>query len=292
MRGRVSARVHLDLSHPSSSKKLPTRFVDLHPRPPCLTIEGVTPEAERVIAIVGTRHAGIGTIEGTRALARACVARGAVVASGGALGLDGAAHEGALDAGGITWAILPGGWEHPSPATHKPLFRRILECGGTLVWGAPPNTQAGVNMRPYFDRNAILAGIADAVIIVQCPVGRSGTKNTAMYARERGKPIWMVPPTPWLDGKGALQEVELGAQWLYDLDDVFRSLEEPPAAAGPRTDPGEQLLLDLLGSGPQHTDELVKRSGLTAPAVSRALLTLSLDSVVVDGPDGRYRRCR
>jgi DNA processing protein len=292
MRGRVSPRVHLDLSDSASAKQLPTRFADLRPRPPCLTIDGADPEAERVIAIVGTRQAGIGTIAGTRALAAACVARGAVVASGGALGLDRAAHEGALDAGGITWAILPGGYEHPSPPTHKPLFRRIIECGGTLVWGALPDTKPSQNPAPYYERNGILAAIADAVIITQCPVAKTGTKNTAAWARDFGKPVWMVPPAPWLDGKGALQEVELGAQWLYDLEDVFRSLEEPPAAPAPRTDPGEQLLLDLLGSEPQHPDELVKRSGLPAPAVSRALLTLSLDSVVVDGPDGRYRRCR
>ena len=266
------------------------------PRLRDVSVEGSL-EAERVVAIVGPREPWPGVLEGPRVIAGECARRGIVVASGGARGVDRAAHEGALDAGGVSWAVLPCGADHVSPTEHRALFGRIAQAGGALVWPYAPNQKSGLGT--FTKRNEVLVGLADAVIVTQAPEFGSGTQNTMGHAKKRQCPLWVVPPVPWVRGVAAVAALGGGARPLYSLEPLFRSLgldvsaeSGPLGSLPPRQDPTEQSLILALASGPRHPDDLVSACGGSVAAVHRALLTLSLDSVVVDGPDGRYRLCR
>lgn len=269
-----------------------------------LSVEGGELDADLVVGIVGTREAGPIMTEAARWIARRCAEEGFVVASGGARGIDAAAHEGALEVDArLTWAVLPGGCNGFYPESNRSLFDRIRAGGGRLVWTFPPEQAP---WRTFHERNRILVELADAIIVVESP-HRSGTKNTVGHARAAKKPIWVVPPVPWADCSGNDDILNAGANLLETMEPFFESFGIGPrhdaasatslplfpegvGASGPMTD--EQLILGKLGSEPRHPDEIVRMVGLSLPRVSRALLTLSLDAVVVVGPDGRYRRCR
>ena len=287
----MSGRVHFDVD---DRRSLPSRLQHVE-RLNALTIEGGELEAAKVVAIIGTREPSAIMVEAAKWIAAACVTEGWVVASGGARGIDAAAHEGTLATeGGVTWSILPTGCEHVYPRKHRTLYERIVRTRGRLVWPFNPNTQA--LRENFYERNRIVAEIADAVIIVEAP-NQSGTKNTAKAARHARKPIWVVPPVPWADCAGNRDEIGLGGRPLHRMEDFFHSFErvgqcELPFSASREADVAqEQKILQCLGSEPRHPDEIVAESGLPFAVVSRALLTLSLDTVVVVAPDGRYRRC-
>lgn len=273
-----------------------------------LTVEGGSLEARHVVAIVGTREADPAMLEGARWIAQRCAERGIVVASGGAYGIDAAAHEGAMACPhGETWVVLGHGCDLVYPPEHEALYERIVESGGRLVWPFKMGTEQQRWMFRY--RNGVLVALADAVIMVQCDWPKSGALNTTEHARKQKKPLWAVPPVPWVDNKGARELLRGGARPLYRLDDLFASLEgrddgygdlplfdvsrsSDSSEAEPEPATDEERIVRLLGDRPRHPDELVSASGLSFGSVSRALLTLSLDSVVVVDPDGRYRRCR
>lgn len=286
-------RVHYDVRDLAS---LPRRLRNAGL--PALTLAGAPLEAERVVAIVGTRDASPIMAEATRWLAGVFVREGWVVASGGADGIDAVAHKGALSAGGVTWAVLPSGCEETFPAHHKGLFERIADEGGTLLWPfAPRQLPLPKN---FHARNRVLVAISDAVVIVESP-HRSGTRSTARFARAAKKPVWVLPEVPWADCGGNGDEIRLGGRPLRRMNEFFESFQtlEAPHPLFARLGPtqngetsAEDRLLRCLGEEPKHPDDLVRESGLKFAEVSRALLTLSLDTVVVVGPDGRYRRCQ
>ncbi len=285
----MSGRVHFDVGDRS---RLPSRL-KLVKGLRGLTIEGGEVEADKVVAIIGTREASPIMLEAAKWIATSCVENGWVVASGGALGIDAAAHEGTLATkDGVTWAILPTGCELVYPPAHKELYQRIVQTRGRLVWPFPPNSGAYLN---FHERNRVVAEIADAVIIVEAPHD-SGTKSTAKYARRARKPIWVVPSVPWADCGGNGDEIGLGGRPLHRMENFFQSFEpkaqsELPFASQDGDGEREQKVLGCLGDELKHPDELVFETGLSFAVVSRALLTLSLDTVVVVAPDGRYRRC-
>lgn len=292
----MSGRVHFDVRDRGALPSRLRRFVGLRG----LSVEGGDLEAEHVVAIIGKREASPLLVEATKWIAAKCVEAQWVVVSGGAVGIDAAAHEGAMLAGGVTWAVLPGGADNVFPPERGLLYDRIAPAGGALVWPFPRESE--IERWHFHFRNRVVAALADAIIIVECP-HKSGTKNTAYWARRARKPIWVVPAVPWGDCGGNRDEIGLGGRPLYRMDDFFRSfdpnaqVELPFACTAPdsTTDPvvgaHEQQVLDCLGDELKHPDEIVFQTGLSFAVVSRALLTLSLDTVVVVGPDGRYRRC-
>ncbi len=174
------------------------------------------------VAIVGTRHPTAEAEAFTRILAAAIVGEGWAVWSGGAKGIDAAAHEGALERGGVTVAVIPNGLDAPYPKANADLFARVLAAGGTLV---SPQADGGKPLLGAFHRrNAVLAALTFATIVVQAGE-KSGARSTARSARALGRPLWVVPQPPWEErGRGCALELAMGARLLVSEDALVKEL--------------------------------------------------------------------
>lgn len=143
------------------------------------------------IAIVGTRRPPPEAWRYTHWLAATLARKGATIVSGGAYGIDAAAHEGALSVRGRTLAVLPTSVNRFSPSGNSGLFRRILAQQGGLIGFLDERD------KPRFhERNAAIAALTDHVILVSAPI-KSGARNTAAEARRFARPLWVVPGSPW-----------------------------------------------------------------------------------------------
>lgn len=276
----------------------PPRLRTLARPPSCLSWRGGPLDAERVVAVVGSRAAHPEAQSFASTLAATLVRAGAVVASGGALGIDAAAHRGALDAGGRTWVVAGTGCEHCFPPEHAGLFERVAQGPGGVLWPFPPSSEARGGS--FVARNRVLVAMADAVVVVQAGLP-SGALNAAATARRLARPLWVVPAPPWLGPAfdGSRRLLEQGARPLHSVDALLGSLALPPAgSAGPeRTSRAplrplsdtEAAVLRATSHLPLHLDEIASRAHSAAPAVMAALLTLALEDVVVEGPPGFFR---
>jgi DNA processing protein len=274
----------------------PSRLRSLARPPATITLRGGPIEADRVVAVVGSREAHPDAIALARDLAATLAREGIVVASGGAAGIDAAAHEGALDAGGTTWCIAGTGENHCYPPEHASLFERIASGRGVMMWPFPPDLSA--RARAFPERNRVLVALSDAVVVVQAGL-RSGALSTAARARRQRKPLWVVPVSPWLrddrfDFDGSRRLLDDGARPLQTARPLLHSLAhltrgEPDRS---RSDAAGRLLAGLPGpfDAPVHLDEIAARAHLSPQAATAALLTLALENVVVEGPPGFFRR--
>lgn len=172
-------------------ERYPNRLREIH-NPPCvLYVDGILPDIDNlaVIGIVGTRKASTYAIKVTHIMSRGITECGALVVSGGALGVDTAAHKGALTAGGNTVAVLGCGLGASYLNENKPL-RDIIKNNGALVTEYPPFTKASRTTFPM--RNRIISGLSVGVLVVEAGV-KSGSLITANYALEQGRDIFAVP---------------------------------------------------------------------------------------------------
>ncbi len=270
--------------------------------PESVTVTGdIEAAGVRTIAIVGSRTISPVGYDWVRDLARECAKRGAVVVSGGAVGADRAAHEGALSVKtGRTWAVLGTGClhEYPNPeeTDHDDIYARIARRPtSSLVWPFPADTKARTANFHY--RNRILVALADLVVVAQARL-ISGTINAARHAREADKEIWVVPASPWEPGfEGSWAEFHRGARVLHNRDAFLN--EALPNAPIENTEEErelrsmndtEVLLLQAASRSPMHVDDLCDAAGLSPSAVMTALLTLASEHVLVEGPPGYYRK--
>jgi DNA processing protein len=281
--------LRLDREHPD----YPIRAAAMQRAPEHLFIKGQLSPAPGV-AIVGTRAADDPALRFTRRLAAELASAGISIWSGGARGIDAAAHRGALDAAGRTVVVMGTGFGQLYPADHAELFEKVLETGGGWV-SMFPEEQRGSRWT-FLQRNALLAALVDAVVLVQAPL-RSGARSTVAAARQMGKPVWVVPQAPW-DGIGAgcADELGRGAIALHDLRALAASLgKKMQRRAGARAayEPGSELdaaqrtVLEAVRKGARHPDHICGKTGLTAQIVAAAVLTLCLRNVLVQGADGR-----
>ncbi len=274
----------------------PSRLRSLARPPATITVRGGSLEADRVVAVVGSREAHPKAVDFARTLAGALARANVVVASGGAVGIDAAAHEGALEAGGRTWCVAGTGELHCYPPEHAPLFDRIASGPGAMVWPFPPDLAAVA--RAFRERNRVLVALADAVVVVQAGL-RSGALSTAGRARAQRKPLWVVPVSPWeqsekFDFGGSRRLLDLGARPLQAAEPLLASLAHlvRRASVG-STSKAEGALLAGLPAPLEpalHLDEIAARAHLSPQAAAAALLTLALENVVVEGPLGFFRR--
>jgi len=185
------------------------------------------------VAIVGTRAPSDGGRRRARRLAEELARNGVCVVSGLALGIDGAAHEGALLARAPTVGVLGGGHDHFFPPRHRELAARIAAHGGAVVSPFAPD----VIPRPwqFLARNGVIAALADAVVVVEA-AARSGALNTAGHAADRGIPVLAFPgdvDRPKAAGCNAL--IRDGATLVRDAEDVLAALPTHVAPPAPRT---------------------------------------------------------
>jgi len=190
------------------------------------------------VAVVGTRRPSSEGVVFAQALAGELARAGVGVLSGGAAGIDAAAHRGVLDAGGCTLVVAPAGWNKPFPPELAGLFREVVTRGGGYLSLCPPDEAA---TRPrFFLRNACLVALAHVVVVVEAGY-RSGARNAAKHARLLGRKLFAVPSAPWVpSGRGCIAELKAGAAPLESAKDVLEYL----AAANLHT-LGPQLGLPL-----------------------------------------------
>lgn len=200
---------------------MPVGLADLEHPPTRLFLWGSLPPAPWV-ALVGTRRPSPAAARFTHELAADLTRSGVTVVSGGAQGIDAAAHRGALSVGGRTVLVAPSSFDRPYPSEHAELFHEIVRCGGAVI--SEHEREAVARRHVFFSRNAILVACAAAVVVVQSPL-RSGARNAAAWARRTGRLLYAVPHAPWeTKGRGCIAELRLGARVFVSTADLLRTL--------------------------------------------------------------------
>jgi DNA processing protein len=241
------------------------------------------------VAIVGARRPSAYGLDAARWLGRSLARAGVAVLSGMALGIDSAAHAGALAAGAGTVAVLPGSADRPYPAGKRSLYRRIKDCGA-VVSELPPGTAVWRWMFPA--RNRIIAALASTTVVVEAGE-RSGALVTARFARELGRPLGAVPGrvvTPQAAGPNAL--LATGAYVVRGPQDVLDQLFGAGVRSAVRDDrvelpPELRTLLAAIADGSDTTGALA-RAGFPTEQGLAALASLELAGYVRRGAGGRY----
>src|ERR687897_1021265 len=282
----------VDDSYPGPLRNIPDP-------PPAVFVNGVVPETVSV-ALVGSRKASTTGIETARALGLALSERGVCVVSGLALGVDAAAHEGAVEAGGPTVGVLGCGIDVVYPRRNRGLFQSVRRHGALiseyylgeapLAWRFPA-------------RNRIIAGLAGTVVVVEAPE-HSGALITARHALDAGRDVWAVPGPPGVrecrgsngllaDGAGVLWDIPefvdaMAREHRVPVSTVGASGGAQPLPAG--LEDTEAAVLCGVGFEPRGVDAVAKKSGVTMPEVLTALAMLELKGFVSRNGVGSYVR--
>ncbi|MFG6489906.1 DNA-processing protein DprA [Roseateles sp. BYS78W] len=235
------------------------------------------------LAIVGSRNPTAQGGDNARAFARALARAGYTIVSGLALGVDAAAHEGALDAEGATIAVVGTGLDQVYPRRNEKLAARLLAANGLIL----SEYSLGTPVLPanFPKRNRIIAGLTHGCLVVEAAV-QSGSLITARQAVEAGREVFAIPGSihsPQARGCHAL--IRQGAKLVESAEDILEELPPlgVPIAAAPEavdTPHEQQALLDAMGFDPVSLDALMARSGWPAAELSAALLELELDGEV------------
>lgn len=269
----------------------PRRLRSIPDPPPLLYQAGPgLPDDRPAIAIVGTRKPTPYGLSVAERFGADLAAAGAVVISGLALGIDSAAHRGALRVGGLSAAVLGTGADVPYPRASTGLYRRLVETGAVLS-ELPPGT--GARPEAFPERNRIISGLADAVVVVEAGE-RSGTLITVQSALEQGREVFAVPGPIWspmsvgphrLLGEGAALGLS-AAQILADLGLEATSNRIAPADLGPE----EARLLAWMGDVAWAPGDLVEATGLAPAEVQARLTILAVRGLVQILPGGQFLR--
>jgi DNA processing protein len=250
--------------------------------------------AAPTVAVVGTRTPSEDGRQMAFRLAAELGATGVCVVSGLALGIDAAAHAGALSAGAPTVGVLGGGHDRFFPPRNADLARRIIAGGGAVLSPYPPEHPA--YPWQFLARNGIVAALADGVVVVEA-AARSGALNTASWAADRAIPVMAFPGDVGRPkAAGCLTLIRDGATLVRDAGDVLahlgiasRPLPLVPAAAPPG-DPAEARILALLSEGPAAPDAVVAVSDLPPVLALARIGDLLAAGTIQTDPDGRFRR--
>lgn len=240
------------------------------------------------IAMVGSRNATPQGIQTAEAFARTLAGRGLSIISGLALGIDAAAHRGALAANGKTLAVIGTGADRIYPPRNKDLALAIAEHG-VIVSEFPLGTPALAANFPR--RNRIISGLARGVLVVEA-APESGSLITARLAAEQGREVFAIPGSIHSPvARGCHKLIKQGAKLVetaQDILDELGSFAEPPDPAPPPAD--ENPVLAALGFDPCGLDELAERTGLATDALLGELLLLELSGKLATLPGNRYQR--
>ena len=283
----------------AGSAEWPARFDHLSAPPAGIWMWGRVAPADLAVAVVGSRRATPAGLDIARCLGRDLAAAGVQVVSGMALGVDGAAHQGSLEAGGTTVAVLGCGIDVCYPPSHRDLRAAILDAGCAVTEepaGAEP-------LRFQFPkRNRLIAALALAVVVVEA-TARSGALSTARWAADLGREVLAVPGSiraPQSEGTNLL--IRDGVRPLLGIHDLFEAVPElgilrssrpavegrPVAPAG--LSPALEEILTRMGTSPVLPDELGAALGLPAAVLAARLGSLELAGAILSLPGGRVAR--
>ena len=240
------------------------------------------------LAIVGSRNPTPQGLDNARAFAAHLARAGLTIVSGLALGIDGAAHEGALTGSGSTVAVIGTGPDRVYPKRHLELARRIAR-DGAIVSEFPLGTPAlPVN---FPQRNRLIAGLTQGTLVVEAAL-QSGSLITARLAAEAGREVFAVPGSihsPQTRGCHAL--IKQGAKLVEGAADILDELAQPgPRAIAPAAAPAADPLLEALGHDPVSIDALVARTGWPPETLNASLLELELAGRVARLPGQLFQR--
>ena len=289
-------------------KAYPPQLADLPDAPAVLFCSGDRRLLlEPQIAIVGARTPTSGGLNNARAFARYLSQQGLIITSGLALGIDAAAHQGALAVNGATIAVVGTGPDIVYPRENRSLAEKIVSEGGLIMSEWPPGTLARKEHFPR--RNRLISGLSEGVLIVEAGL-QSGSLITARLAAEQGREVFAIPGSIHNPlSRGPHRLIREGAKLVETAQDIFEELidtlgarlhqtstesdanlpEEAPVSAH-HPDPEQQKIMDCLGFDPQSADTLIANSGLTPAEVSSILLMLELSGHVTTLPGGLYIR--
>jgi len=272
------------------------RAID-HP-PPVLYLKGDLVEKDRVaVAVVGTRKPSDYGRMVAEKLAKELGERGFTVVSGMALGVDTAAHQGALSQSARSLAVLGGGFGHVYPQQNVPLIDEIAASGAVLsefATGTKPDRWT------FPQRNRIISGLTRGTIVVEAGE-KSGALITAKCAAQQGREVFAVPgPITKTSSRGAHRLIQQGAKLIVDVDDVLEEFPdlhetlgtESPRAAHQAVDlpPAEAKVFGALDYEPIHFDDLVERTGASTTEVSLALFQLEAKGLIKELTGKRYAK--
>jgi len=274
---RAGARVlvYPDEDYPALLREIPSP-------PLALFVKGSLERADaRAVALVGTRQASSYGLQVARTFAAEFAQAGITVVSGLARGIDRAAHEAALEAGGRTIAVLGTGIDVVYPAGHRLLAQRIAEQGA-LVTEFLPGTPPHAGNFPV--RNRIISGLSLGVIVVEAPQ-RSGALITANFALDQNRAVYAVPGPIFSSGAaGIVRLLREGATPVGSAQDVLADLQlearQLPLLSQPAIPEHARPVFAALGTEPKHIDELAAELGMGIAQLSALLLELQLDGLV------------
>ncbi|MFQ5795710.1 MAG: DNA-processing protein DprA [Candidatus Bipolaricaulia bacterium] len=268
--------------------------------PPVLYVQGDYLDRDGLsVSIVGTRRCSTYGRLITERLARELGKLGFTIVSGMALGIDTAAHRGALAAGARTIAVLGSGFAHIYPAENRELCQRIANAGCVL-------SEFSIGMRPdrwtFPQRNRIISGLSRGTIVVEAPA-TSGALITADLALDQGREVFAVPGEITREtSQGTHRLIKQGAKLIEgpedvveEFEDLARLLERSSARSG--TEPStisvsseERQVLDALAFDPIHFNDIIEQTGLSPAQVSQLVLQLQMKELIVEVEGNRYTR--
>ena len=279
-----------------ADRDYPQRLLESSDPPSLLYVNGDPAYLNRAaIGVVGSRNATPQGIENAQAFSRVLADAGFTIISGLALGIDAAAHEGAIrsDAPSGTIAIIGTGIDRMYPSSNRKLAH-VITSKGCIISEFPLGTAATASNFPR--RNRLIAGLSQACLVVEAAPA-SGSLITARLAGELGRDIFAIPGSihaPQYKGCHAL--IKQGAKLVECAQDILEELRpqgicpvETATEASP-SNPAHAPIISALGHDPCTLDQLIARSGLTADVVLAMLTELSLEGVVTNLPGGRYQR--
>lgn len=281
----------------------PPQLKNISDPPICLYVRGdinlpearhrdFSPTSPSLFAIVGTRKPTPYGEQITRKFAYELAAAGFVIVSGMAMGIDAAAHQSALAAGGKTIAVLGCGVDIIYPAANSKLYHQIIEKGGAIISEFPPGhlVQKGL----FIARNRLISGLSRGVLVVE-GLADSGSLITARYAAEQGKEVF-APPGPLTSPLFQAPNILLkqGAKLAASVEDIVEEfgLKILPKAkkeieAGLTSD--EKIIFTALQSGPKLVDEIIAEKNLTIETVLNALSVLEIKGAAEKNSEGKYQ---
>ncbi|MHA6910166.1 DNA-processing protein DprA [Ralstonia pseudosolanacearum] len=283
----------------------PPRLLELPDPPTLLYAKGdVSLLRAAAVGVVGARSATAQGLENARAFAQALSAANVTIVSGLALGIDAAAHDGALTGPGSTIAVVGTGLDVVYPARNRALAHRIAEAG--LILSEYP-LGMGARAENFPRRNRLIAGLARGLLVVEA-AAQSGSLITARLAAEQGRDVFAIPGSIHSPlAKGCHLLIKQGAKLVETAADILDELgwsrtpapatrtprtaaPAPAPASAPAAAAAETALLDALGFDPVDLDTLCERTGQTAANLSAQLLALELAGRIERQPGGRFLR--
>lgn len=274
----------------------PARLRAIADPPPLLYIKGhLRTEDDKSVAIVGSRSASEYGRRVARDLARGLSSLGFTVVSGMARGIDGVAHEAALNSGGRTIAVLGSGVDRAYPPEHDRLYQKIIE-NGAVISELPIGTRPAAFNFPA--RNRLISGLSLGVVVVEA-TEKSGSLITAALAVEQGREVFAVPGEVGSSrSRGTHRLIRQGAKLVETVNDIIeeiapqltdRTRGAPARPALPQqASPEARKIFALLQERSLHIDEVIEGSGLPPSKVAEILLDLELQGFLQQLPGNRY----